>query len=180
LNLGVLLRSHRKQRGLTLKAVAERAGISEGFLSQVENNVKTPSLESLMAICRALGVDAGELMSRLQNQARLFVIRRDEWDEVDLPHTGFATRRFCPPEAREAVDSAVLFIAPGRSIPVRKGVKNGQEILCVLQGTLELVHGDEVVTLRRGDAVHLWTEPSRQAVTNRGRGLAVVLWVGTL
>lgn len=180
MNLGSLIRRHRKENKLTLKAVAERAGVSEGFMSQVENNVKTPSLGTLMNICRAIGADVGELMNQLKNQERLFVVTRAEWDEVDLPHTGFATRRFCAPEDRTVIDSAVLFIAPGKSIPVRKNVKNGQEILCVLQGTLELRHGEQVVTLHQGDAAHLWTEPRNQAVTNQGSELAVVLWVGTM
>lgn len=180
MNLGSLLRRHRKGNKLTLKAVAEKAGVSEGFMSQVENNVKSPSLGTLLNICEAVGADAGELLNQLKKQERLFVVSRAEWEEVDLPHTGFATRRFCAPQDRTVIDSAVLFIEPGKSIPVRKNIKNGQEILCVLQGSLELRHGDQVVNLAEGDAAHLWTEPRAQAVANRGEGLAVVLWVGTM
>jgi len=180
LNLGILLRRHRKEKKLTLKTVAERAGVSEGFMSQVENNVKTPSVSTLMKICEAVGADVGGLLNQLKRQEGLFLVKKEEWDDVDLPHTGFATRRFCPPEQRSVIDSAILFIEPGKSIPVRKGVKNGQEVLCVLQGELELVRGQRVVRLTQGDAVHFWTEPQRQAVTNCGQGLAVVMWVGTM
>ncbi len=180
MNLGSLLRRYRKNQKLTLKTVAEKAGVSEGFMSQVENNAKSPSLETLMNICEAVGADIGELMNQLKNQERLFTFTRAEWDEVDLPHTGFATRRFCAPEDRTVLDSAVLFIEPGKSIPVRKNIKNAQEILCVLQGALELRHGDQVLNLTEGDTAHFWTEPRDQSVTNRGKGLAVVLWVGTI
>lgn len=178
--LGNLLRARRKQNGVTLKAVAEQAGVSEGFLSQVENNVKTPSLASLMNICSALGVETGEVLDRLKNRQTLFSITRDEWEEVDIPHTGFATRRFCPPEYRSAVDSAVLILEPGKSIPVRKNIKNGQEILCVLAGCLELVHGDQTLRMEVHDSVHVWTDPVRQEISNPGDETAVVLWVGTL
>ena len=180
MNLGTLLRRRRKEKKLTLKAVAERAGVSEGFVSQVENSVKSPSLETLINICNAIETDLGELLNQLKNKERLFLIRKSEWDEVDLPHTGFATRRFCSPEDREVIDTSLLFIEPGKSIPVRKNMKNGQEILCVLEGILKLRHGDHNVTLSQGDAVHIWTETENQAVTNSGKGLAVVLWVGTL
>ena len=180
MNLGSLLRHHRKDKKLTLKAVAERAGISEGFMSQVENNVKAPSVGTLMKICEAMELNPGELMDQLQNQEELFLITRGEWGEVDLPHTGFATRRFCPPEARRAIDSALLFIEPGKAIPVRKNVKNGQEVLCLLQGALSLVHGDKTLTMVQGDAVHLWSRPEHQLVSNDGEELAVVLWVGTM
>ena len=180
MNLGSLLRHHRKDKKLTLKAVAEGAGVSEGFMSQVENNVKSPSVGTLMKICEAMGLNAGELMEQLQNQEDLFLVTKSEWKEVDLPHTGFATRRFCPPEARNTIDSALLFIEPGKAIPVRKNVKNGQEVLCLLQGALKLVHGDKAVSMVQGDAVHLWSRPEHQLVSNPGDELAVVLWVGTL
>ena len=180
MHLGSLIRAHRKQQKLTLKTVAEKARISEGFLSQVENNVKTPSLASLVNICEALDLNAGDLVNQLQNQERIVQIKRSEWDEVDISHTGFATRRFMPPENREVIDSAVLFIQPGRSIPVRKNIKNVQEILCILQGHLELTQGDRRILLGDGDAAHFWSETDGQRITNTGDGLAVALWVGTI
>ncbi|MBU1276816.1 MAG: XRE family transcriptional regulator [Proteobacteria bacterium] len=180
MNLGTLLRHHRNSNRLTLKAVAEKTGVSEGFLSQVENNVKSPSVGSLMKICEAIGVNPGDVLDQLQNQEDLFLIRQSEWTGVEIPHTGFATRRFCPPEVRNTLDSAVLFIEPGSAIPVRKNLKNGQEVLCLLQGTLELVHGDKAIRMVQGDAVHLWSQPERQMVSNQGQELAVVLWVGTM
>ena len=178
--LGQMLRRHRKEQKLTLRAVAEKAGVSEGFLSQVENSVKSPSLDTLMNICEALGLDAGRLLDQAQNQERLFVVRQSEWEEVEVPHTGFATRRFCPPQDRSVIDSALLFIEPRKSIPVRKNQKNGQEILCVLRGSVELTQGDQAVELVAGDSAHFWTDPQRQSVTNLGRERAVVLWVGTI
>ncbi|MCB2226264.1 MAG: XRE family transcriptional regulator [Desulfarculaceae bacterium] len=180
MNLGNELRRCRKGQNLTLKAVAEKARVSEGFLSQVENNVKSPSVETLMAIGSALSVDVGVLLSRLQKQERVFVFRTEEWAEVDMPHTGFVTRRMSPPENRAVLDGAVLFIEPGKSLPVRKNIKNGQEVLCVLDGLIELRHGDRVFQLKKHDAAHFWAEPKAQAIANIGEETAVVLWVGTL
>jgi len=120
------------------------------------------------------------MSSGLTTLRLLVVISRGEWDEVDVPHTGFATRRFRAPEERTLIDGAVLFIEPGASIPVRKNIKNGQEILCVLKGSLELVQGEDRVSLGQGDAVHFFTQTQGQRVTNQGREPAVVLWVGTL
>ena len=180
MNLGSLLRHHRKSKGLTLKAVAQKTGVSEGFLSQVENNVKSPSVETLINICSALEVNVGDVINQASNHKRLFVVRKEEWDEVDLPHTGFATIRFAPPTERSVLDSAILFLQPGRDIPVRKDIKNGQELLCVLKGRVELIHPEEKVDLKEGDTIHLWSEPKGQKVVNPGPGQAVVLWVGTL
>ena len=180
MNLGSLLRKHRKEKKMTLRAVAERAGVSEGFMSQVENNVKSPSVDSLMKIGEAIEINIGDLLNQLQNRETRFVIRKSEWDDVDLPHTGFATRRFCPPEDRTVLDSAILFLEPGKSLPVRKDVKNGQEILGIMKGRLELSQSGALVELKEGDATHFWSEPDRQVITNVGDELAVVLWIGTL
>ena len=50
---------------MTLKNVAEKASISEGFLSQVENDVNSPSVETLIRICNAIGINAGDLISQV-------------------------------------------------------------------------------------------------------------------
>lgn len=180
MNLGGSLRRRRKAGGMTLKQVAEQAKCSEGFLSQVENNVKSPSVDTLMAICQALGADPGQVLREAQNTNRLHPVLRAEWGDIDVPHTGFATRRFCPPEERSVMDSALIILEPGRSIPVRKDVKNGQEVLCVLEGRLELTRGDQALDMGPGDAAHFFSEPARQSITNQGRARAVALWVGTI
>ena len=180
MTLGSLLRTYRKQKKLTLKSVAERAGVSEGFMSQVENSVKSPSVDTLMHICDALEVNVGDLLNQLKSKERLFTLSKAEWDDVEVPHTGFVTRRFCSPEDRSVIDTAVLFLEKSASIPVRKNIRNGQELLCVLSGDLELVHGDRAVRISEGDTVHFWSDPAKQRITNIGDRRAVVLWVGTL
>ena len=59
MNLGSLIRRHRKEKKLTLKVVAEKAGISEGFLSQVENSTSSPSVDTLISISNAIGRQCG-------------------------------------------------------------------------------------------------------------------------
>jgi transcriptional regulator with XRE-family HTH domain len=180
MNLGTLLRKHRKQQKLTLKTVAEQVGVSEGFLSQVENAVNAPSVDTLLRICKALGVDAGELLIQIDKQPRIIVMRRSEWQEVEVPERGFATRRFFSPENRSVIDSALLVLEPDKSIPVRKNIKNGQEILCVLQGSAELTFGNENVRLEEGDVTHFWSNTDNQVITNHSDRSCYMLWVGTL
>ena len=180
MNLGSLIRRHRKEKKLTLKVVAEKAGISEGFLSQVENSTSSPSVDTLISISNAIGVNAGDLLNQVAIQENLAVVRKMEWDDIEVPKTGFATRRFLSPENRAVIDSAVLFLKPEKVIPVRKDIKNGQEVLCILQGALELVHGEQVIHFSEGDAVHFYANTANQYIVNRGNEVAVVLWVGTL
>lgn len=180
MNLGTLIRKCRRERKLTLKVVAERASVSEGFLSQVENDVNSPSVDTLMRICNAIGVNAGDLISQVSKQKKIVLIRKSEWDEMDLSHTGFVTRRFYSPEDRTVIDSSILVIEPKKSIPVRKNIKNGQEVLCVLKGSIELMLSDETYTLTEGDCVHFLSNPESQKITNTNNTISFVLWVGTL
>ncbi|GAB6193354.1 helix-turn-helix domain-containing protein [Desulfocastanea catecholica] len=180
MNIGTLIRKARKNKKLTLKIVAEKASISEGFLSQVENDVNSPSVDTLIRICNAIGIDAGNLITQVNKQEKIIIIRKSEWDDIDLSHTGFVTRRFFPPENRTVIDSSILVIEPGKSIPVRKNIKNGQEILCVLKGSVELMLSDENHPLVEGDSVHFWSNPVNQKITNNSTTISFVLWVGTV
>ncbi len=180
MNLGLLIRQYRKKQKLTLKNISQKAGISEGFLSQVENNVNSPSVDTLMKICNALGVNAGDVLNHTAGQESLSIIKKEDWNSIDVPHTGFATRRFFSPENKSVIDSALLIIEPDKCIPVRKGIKNQQEILSVFKGTLEITHSAGVFILSEGDAVHLWSDNATQKVVNIGKESAVALWVGTL
>ena len=180
MNLGSLIKRHRKDRKLTLKVVAEKANVSEGFLSQVENSVSSPSVDTLVNICKAIGVNAGDLLNKAKGREEIALAFKSEWEDIELPKTGFVTRRFLSPENRSVIDSALLFLAPEKSIPVRKNIKNGQEVLCVLKGSVELVHGEQTIRMTEGDAIHFYANPARQSITNKGNNIAVVLWVGTL
>lgn len=62
-HVGVRLRELRMGRRLTLKTVAERAGVSESFLSQVERGRAAPSLKTFQRLAQALGLDAGDIFA---------------------------------------------------------------------------------------------------------------------
>jgi len=160
--------------------VAEKAAISDGFLSQVENNVNSPSVDTLMRICGSLGIDAGDLIKKANSQENIILIRKSEWDDIEISDSGFATRRFYAPDDRTVIDSSVLAIEPGKSIPVRKNIKNSQEILSVLRGSVELVLSDRCFSLSEGDSVHFWADPQSQRITNTADLTSIILWVGTM
>ena len=180
MNLGYILRKHRKSLKLTMKEVAEKAKISEGFLSQIENNVNTPSVDTLMSICNAIGINAGDVLNQVEKQEKYVLIRKNEWQDFDIPKSGFATRRFYAPEDRTIIDTSILTIEPGKSIPVRKNVRNSQELLTILEGHVELELGDDKIELLQGDSIHYISNPSKQKILGIDKNRSVVLWVGTL
>src|SRR5438876_2424833 len=63
LQLGPRIRSLRQARHETLRELAERAGVTESFLSQVEREVTSPSIASVQRIARALDLGIAELFA---------------------------------------------------------------------------------------------------------------------
>ena len=61
--VGQVLRSERVETGRTLQQVADRAGVSPQYLSEVERGRKDPSSEMLESICGALGLRLADLLS---------------------------------------------------------------------------------------------------------------------
>ncbi len=62
--LGALLRAQRVAAGLSLRDLAERAAVSNAYLSQLERGLHEPSLGVLRAVTAALGLDLGQLLAR--------------------------------------------------------------------------------------------------------------------
>jgi serine/threonine-protein kinase RsbW len=62
MNIGVRLREVRKVRGISLRNLAKKVGVSASFISQVEQNKCQPSLETLRKISGVLDVTTGYLL----------------------------------------------------------------------------------------------------------------------
>ena len=57
-----LLRSHREGAGLSQEELADRAGLHRTFISQVERGLKSPSLNSLVSLSRALDLKLSKFL----------------------------------------------------------------------------------------------------------------------
>ncbi|HEY0693693.1 MAG TPA: helix-turn-helix transcriptional regulator [Kribbella sp.] len=64
--IGNVFRRLRRERGITLRELAELAQVSVPYLSEIERGRKEPSSEILAAICRALGLELAELLDEVQ------------------------------------------------------------------------------------------------------------------
>jgi transcriptional regulator with XRE-family HTH domain len=63
-HVGEFIRSQRERADLSLRRLAERAGVSNPYLSQVERGLRKPSAEILKRLSRALQISAESLYSR--------------------------------------------------------------------------------------------------------------------
>jgi transcriptional regulator with XRE-family HTH domain len=64
--IGNVFRRLRRERGITLRELAEQAQVSVPYLSEIERGRKEPSSEILAAICRALDLELADLLAEVQ------------------------------------------------------------------------------------------------------------------
>ena len=65
--LGEEIRRARKEAGMTQEELADRAGLHYTYISLLERDKKSPTIDSLFRICKALGVSASSLIARVEN-----------------------------------------------------------------------------------------------------------------
>jgi transcriptional regulator with XRE-family HTH domain len=65
--LGDELRSMREAAGLTQEALAFGAGVDRSYISQLERNLKSPTVDMLLRLCETMGVRASEIIARVED-----------------------------------------------------------------------------------------------------------------
>ena len=68
-HVACVLKEEREKRGLSLKMLAKKSGISRQTISYVEQEVQSPSLDTLLRITSALDVDLAKIIGRAQKRA---------------------------------------------------------------------------------------------------------------
>lgn len=66
MDVGGELRKARDEAGLSQEKLAEKAGITRVYVSQLENNLKSPTLDVFVRVCKAVKVQPSEMMARLE------------------------------------------------------------------------------------------------------------------
>jgi transcriptional regulator with XRE-family HTH domain len=173
LRVGARLRATRLERGLTISQVAERAGLTAGFISQLERDLTSASLSSLYRICSVLGIRVGNLVDDVP-AGRL--IRREEQARRSLA-MGNAEHLLLSSRDERRFHVTESHIPPGGSAGDEPYTLPADvELVYVLRGALELRVGEETHLLEEGDTFsysprdpHTWRNPSE---TDE----AVVLW----
>ena len=176
LQLGPRIRSLRRARQVTLRELAERAGVTESFLSQVEREVASPSIASVQRIARALDLGIADLFVEEPPLGR--VVRRAERRRIAYPGL-HAVDEFLTAGRDGRIQVILSTIEPGGGTGDEAYAhESDEEVVIVLEGCLELWVGDEFHELEVGDSV---TYSSRQPHRNRnpGPGQAVVLFCAT-
>ena len=174
-DVGERLRAIRHLRRATLKAVAERAGLSESFLSQIERGKANASIGSLTQIAAALGVHVADLFEPHSSRAEPRVLRRGSRPVLAFGNLG--RKYLLTPRPLEHLEVFAAELDPGGSTgdePYTHG--DSEELFVVLSGRVHLQLGERLFELEEGDSIDYRSSVPHR-VMNAGDEVAEVIWV---
>ena len=174
-DVGERLRAIRHLRRATLKAVAERAGLSESFLSQIERGKANASIGSLTQIAAALGVHVADLFEPHSSRAEPRVLRRGSRPVLAFGNLG--RKYLLTPRPLEHLEVFAAELEPGGSTgdePYTHG--DSEELFVVLSGCVHLQLGERLYQLEDRDSID-YRSSTPHRVMNAGDGIAEVMWV---
>jgi transcriptional regulator with XRE-family HTH domain len=140
--VGPRLRALRRQRDTTLSALAEATGISVSTLSRLESGQRRPTLELLLPLARAHGVQIDELVGAPPTGDPRVHMR-------SFKDHGLT---FIPLSRRPGGVQAYKMIIPYRGPEPERKTHEGYEWFYVLDGQLRLVLGDQDLVMSAGEA----------------------------
>lgn len=148
--IGERLRDRRKELGLTLKEVADNAGLSVGFISQVERGLTAPSLSSLAGISKVLGFHMSHFLTVPSGDKEL--TRRNSRPIYAVESGAMSYERLSAVFPGSTLNSVLIHEPPGhRSEPIRH---EGEELFFVLNGSLTVEVDGKRTILHSGDSIH--------------------------
>ena len=173
-DVGERLRAIRQLRRCTLRTVAERSGLSESFLSQVERGRSSASIASLRSIAQALGVSVADLFEP-SGTPRARVLRRDERPALAFGILG--RKLLLTPHPLHHLEVFVGELDPGGSTgPEPYAHGDSEELFVVLSGVVQLELGGELHELESGDSID-YRSSTPHRISNVGDDLAEVMWI---
>ena len=168
---GSRIREMRKRRGLTLKEVAEATGYTIGHISQIERDLKSPSLVALRKIAACLNcsevwliMDDSELSAKSSEEGKKskesYLMRKENRIPMKIPEIDVSYSIFTPsklPNAQEAQMTGLIVRLKPNTWVTDKMISHGNydESLLLLKGELELRIDNSTYMIYEGDSFYI-------------------------
>lgn len=161
LNLGSQIRNLRNQKGYTLERVSQLTGLSKPHLSQIENDIVSPPIATLLKISAALGVKIGYFFRDAPSDSRIVVTRREERTQVKqglkseaFSNIGYRYELLANQFVDKYMEPFVVYMEARDQNNMIYNNHRGEEFVFVLEGTLEFRCEDQIITLYEEDSLY--------------------------
>lgn len=150
MTIGQKVKSFRQELNITIPQLAEMTGLSRGFISQVENDKTSLSLESLQKVSTALKIPVKSFLADQPFSPELIVknarpkIKIGDTPEMEILSAPFGRQ----------LQVMMVELPPGYQAGNCAHTHDGEEWLCVLSGKAKVTQGDFSAVLEEGDSLH--------------------------
>lgn len=165
-NVGPRLRSFREQQGFSLRALAERCGLSINAISRIERGENSPTVSSLHRLASALSIPITDFFLEPSRKAALLV-RKGYGQRYD--RSCFEVEQLSMGFANKDIEPLLLEIQPECNHADKPLFHEGEEFVYCLEGMIEYCVGEELYRLQPGDSLlfeasqpHFWRNPGAE------------------
>lgn len=169
IDVGARLRELRAERGVSMRALARRSGLSANALSMIERNLTSPSVGTLTKLATALEVPIVAFFQKEEQKHRVVFCKAGQRPRVSIPlgeWEGLGGERFVG-----RVEAFLLTLGAGGSSGEHGMLHTGHEFVFCLQGELEYTVEGQQYLLQPGDSLifaaqmlHFWRNPGLAGV----------------
>jgi transcriptional regulator with XRE-family HTH domain len=178
-HFGEKLRQVREHKGYTLKVVAQKAGVSESLVSQIERNHVSPAIDTLLALADVLDINLEFLFDEYRKKRPVQVIRANERpsiNEDDITYEQLA--KPSGSDTENSIESYVLHIPAGSHTHRGSYGHIGREFGIITKGKARLTYENTEYILNEGDSVS-FSAGVRHVLENVGNCDLEAIWIVT-
>lgn len=175
MGIGEKIKRLRIKNGLTQEELATRSELSKGFISQLERDLTSPSISTLVNILECLGTNLKDFFNE-RTQDRIVFVPEDFF--VAIHKELQVEKKWVVPTYQKNLLEPVLvdFEIDGQT--EEEDPHGGEEFGFVLSGTVYIHVGDKKYKAKKGDSFYFRPSMSHY-ISNGGKQKASVLWVST-
>lgn len=170
-NIGKKLRKHRKEKNVTLAELSQKTDLSIGYLSNLERDLSSPTLDNVQKICEALEISLVKLLE--EGSFKKCIIRRNEREVVFEQNNKLLYESI--KYDSELLDGLCITVHPHCQFD-KKWCHNYDEIGLVLDGELTICIGNEEYILYKGDSFYIKAQ-TEHSLSNQSNLPCESYWV---
>ena len=174
--IGEKIRRLRMELQLTQEELADRTELTKGYISQVERDLASPSIATLVDILGALGTTLGEFFSDEKADDKVVFKQEDVFIKEETDYN--MTIRWIVPNAQKNEMEPILFELAANASSDIDMPHEGEEFGYVLEGCIVVVYGNKSVTCKKGESFYFVTD-KKHYIKNTANKPAKVIWVSS-
>jgi transcriptional regulator with XRE-family HTH domain len=175
INFGGRIKKIRLGMGMRLADLAEKSGYSISFLSQIENDKISPSIETLYRLSGILERPIGYFFEDTENHGA-FVVRKKERKRMTLEGGDIEFELLSSNLQKKSMEALVIKIKKDHLSPEK--IHNGEEVGLVIKGKINVRLDGVDHILDEGDSIY-FSSSIPHSIKNIGDSESILFWVMT-